>query len=324
MKLSTRFQMVSLETEFHDLKRELRDALQSPQKSLPCKWLYDGTGSHLFEKITRLPEYYLTRTEAGLLKNQAGILIDLCPPGLSLVELGSGSSKKTHYLINEALQRQTELQYYGVDVSPEALDLASDELLGEYENLRFTGLVGEFAAGLRYLAEQPNESHLVAFLGSTIGNLTDEEMDDFFTMLRISLRPCDRFLLGFDLLKDSSMLLPAYNDSQGITAAFNVNLLRRLNREFGADFDLSAFEHNAIFNSRLGRMEMHLVSKKDQQVSIPDLHLKLDFEKGETIHTENSYKHSQKSMQKILREHGFDILTSIVDSNKLFSLLLVK
>jgi dimethylhistidine N-methyltransferase len=313
---------ITLRSVQDNLARDVRQALTAPVKSLPCKYFYDEQGMALFEQICRLPEYYLTRVETAILKNRADQIIERCPSDLNLVELGSGSSTKSRYLIESCLARQKALTYYAIDISPNGLENGTRQLVQEYPQLGVVGLVGEFADGLSYLSTHDGGPRLVAFLGSTIGNFTEEEIARFFTMLRRALRPQDRFLLGVDLLKAPAVLEAAYDDSQGITAQFNLNILARLNRELGADFDLRVFRHQAVFNRERSRIEMHLVSLRDQRVRIGDLGLEIDFGQGETIHTENCYKYSPARMESLLAEHGFRAIGRFTDPHDQFCLFL--
>jgi dimethylhistidine N-methyltransferase len=317
-----RYACIPLRAPQGDLARELRAALTRPQKALPCKYLYDPAGLDLFEQICDLPEYYLTRTETAILRRQARAVLELCPGGLTLVELGSGSARKTRYLIEPCLARQGELVYCAIDIAPAALEEAGRGLLRDYPGLRFVGLAGEFADGLGHLARQAGGPRLVAFLGSTVGNFTPEELSAFLAALRHTLRAEDRFLLGFDLLKDPAVLVPAYDDARGVTARFNLNLLARLNREYGAAFDLAAFAHRAAFNAELGRVEMHLVSLRPQAVRLRGLDLELTFRAGETIHTENCYKHSRAAMEAVLGRHGLAVRGAFTDPRQWFCLFL--
>jgi dimethylhistidine N-methyltransferase len=313
-----RYAGITLRSVQDNLAHDIRQALTAPVKSLPCKYFYDEQGMALFEQICRLPEYYLTRVETAILKNRADQIIERCPSDLSLVELGSGSSTKSRFLIESCLARQQELTYYAIDISPGGLENGLRHLVQEYPQLRAVGLVGEFADGLSYLSTQAGETRLVAFLGSTVGNFTEDEIARFFTMLREELRPEDRFLLGVDLLKAPAVLEAAYDDSQGITARFNLNILARLNRELSADFDLAAFRHRAVFNPERSRIEMHLVSMRDQRVRIGDLELDIDFRQGESIHTENCYKYSPSRMESLLADHGFQVLCRFTDPHEQF------
>jgi dimethylhistidine N-methyltransferase len=221
-------------------------------------------------------------------------------------------------LIESCLARQQELAYYAIDISPGGLENGLRQLLQEYPQLRAVGLVGEFADGLSYLSTQAGEPRLAAFLGSTVGNFTEDEIARFFTMLREELRPEDRLLLGVDLLKAPAVLEAAYDDSQGITAQFNLNILARINRELSADFDLAAFRHRAVLNRDRSRIEMHLVSVRDQRVKIGDLGLDIDFRRGESIHTENCYKYSPSRMESLLADHGFHVLCRFTDPHEQF------
>jgi len=313
-----RYASITLRSVQENLGFDVQQTLTAPIKSLPCKYFYDQRGMALFEQICSLSEYYLTRVETAILKNRADQIIERCPSDLSLVELGSGSSTKSRFLIESCLARQQKLTYYAIDISPGGLENGLRHLVQEYPQLRAVGLVGEFADGLSYLSTQAGETRLVAFLGSTVGNFTEDEIARFFTMLREELRPEDRLLLGVDLLKAPAVLEAAYDDSQGITAQFNLNILARLNRELSADFDLAAFRHRAVFNPERSRIEMHLVSVRDQRVRIGDLGLDIDFRRGESIHTENCYKYSPSRMESLLADHGFHVLCRFTDPHDQF------
>jgi len=276
----------------------------------------------LFERICDLPEYYLTRVETAILKEHAARIVDGCPPGLSLVELGSGSSTKSRYLIEACLARQPSVDYYAIDISQGALENGVRALLTEYPRLRIVELVGEFRDGLSFLERHRGGPRLLALLGSTVGNFTEAELASFLAMVRRAMRSEDRFLLGVDLLKDPDILLAAYNDAQGITARFNLNLLARLNRELSADFDLTAFQHRAVFDPEHGRIEMHLVSVRDQRVRLGDLGLDIEFRRGETIHTENCHKYSRGRMEALLASHGLHVLAGFADPRDQFCVLL--
>ncbi|MGF1581387.1 MAG: L-histidine N(alpha)-methyltransferase [Gemmataceae bacterium] len=322
--IDQQYRQIPLHTTEAAIAEELRAGLTSPQKTLPPKWLYDNDGSHLFEKICELPEYYPTRTERRILQADSDSIIDLCGKPLSLVELGSGSSKKTRHLIDACLDHQTSLTYHAIDISPAALDMAADWIVDEYDSVAVVGLAGDYEAALDYLDGHTEFSKLYAFLGSTLGNFEDNELHSFLRMIRSHVSDQDNFLVGVDLLKSDSILLPAYNDSQGVTAEFNLNCLARLNREFDGEFDLDTFRHQAVFNSDLGRIEMHLVSETDQQVTVPGLELELEFQKGEFIHTENSYKRSEEMIEALFKQHGFDHVETFKDDDNLFALMLLR
>jgi L-histidine Nalpha-methyltransferase len=317
-----RYAGITLRHTQRTLAEEVREALTASRKWLPCKYFYDPEGNALFEQISELPEYYLTRTETAILKRHAASIIERCPPGLALVELGSGSSTKIRYLIESCLARQQELTYYAVDISPTGLQNGTRWLLCEYPRLRVVGIAAEFEDGLGYLATDANSPRLVAFLGSTIGNFAEDEIAGFFTMLRRHVRPTDRLLLGVDLIKDPAVLEAAYDDAQGITAKFNLNILARLNRELSANFDPAAFRHRAVWNHAGSRIEMYLVSMRDQCVRLADLDLDVDFRQGETIHTENCHKYSRSGMDSLLTRHGFQVLGRFTDPQDQFCLFL--
>jgi len=292
-------------------------------KNLPCRYFYDDVGSALFEQICELPEYYLTRAETEILCRHAGDIVARCPSPIVLVELGCGNSSKTHCVIGECLRRQPALTFCGIDIAPECLEKGARRLLDDYSTLNVVGLVGEFADGLEHLAAEPGDARLVLFLGSTVGNLDERELDEFLSMLRRRLRPIDRLLLGMDLLKEPDVLVAAYDDAQGVTARFNLNLLARINRELAANFDLAAFRHRAVFNAQRSRIEMHLVSARDQAVHVDALDLTVAFRTGETIHTENCYKHSQARMTGALARHGLHVEAVFSDAASRFCDLLV-
>ncbi len=319
---ASRYTELPLRTAQDNLAQDVRRGLTAPAKWLPCKYFYDSTGSALFEEICELPEYYLTRAETAILREHAPAVVDLCPAPRELVELGSGSARKTRLLIEAGLRGQPSLTYYPIDIAADSLRTAARDLLADYPGLRVVGLAGEYADGLNHLAQRPGPARLVAFLGSTVGNFDEEELASFLTLLRRTLRPQDRFLLGFDLLKDPAVLIAAYDDARGVTARFNLNVLARVNRVLGADFDLQSFRHRAIFNERRGRIEMHLVSTKAQTVRVRALSLEVPFAEGETIHTENCYKHSREGMRAVLARHRFEVVRGWTDPAGAFCLFL--
>lgn len=320
---TARYTGIALRHTQDTLADEVRQGLTAPRKRLPCKYLYNPEGNALFEQICELPEYYLTRVETAILHSHAAQIIERCPSELTLIELGSGNSTKSRYLIESCLTRQQELTCYAIDISPAGLENGAQQLLHDYSRLRVVGVAAEFEQGLGYLATHASGPRLVAFLGSTIGNFAEEEIAQFFTMLHHYLRPVDRLLLGVDLIKDPAVLEAAYDDTQGITAKFNLNILTRLNRELSANFDLATFRHRAAWNHERSRIEMHLVSLRDQCVRIADLDLKIDFHQGETIHTENCYKYARSDMESLLTRHGFQVLDHFRDPRDQFCLFLI-
>src|SRR5215475_7925204 len=235
---------------------EVMSGLSARTRCLPPKLFYDAAGSELFDQITETPEYYPTRTERAILQEFAGDMVQQAGNNLTLVELGAGSASKTHVLIHALLRRQLRADFYPVDVSSSALQGALTRLNGHFPRLRVAPIVADYTHLLPELKRLPGRK-LVLFLGSTIGNFEPEEAADFLRNVRGSLQKGDALLIGFDLIKDTDVLYAAYNDAQGVTAAFNKNMLVRINRELGGSFDVDSFEHVALWNRRKSRIEMH-------------------------------------------------------------------
>jgi dimethylhistidine N-methyltransferase/ergothioneine biosynthesis protein EgtC len=301
------------------LRADVRQGLAAQPKTLPPKWFYDELGSKLFEQITELPEYYPTRAEQEILLKRAPEIAAITK-ARSLVELGSGSSRKTRLLL-DALTAQGTLQRYSpLDVSASALVEAGEALCRDYPALRVTAAVTDFEHDLP-LHDEPGP-RLLAFLGSTIGNLDPAQRTDFFALLRRALSADDVLLLGADLVKDPGVLVAAYDDSQGVTEAFNKNVLQVLNRELDADFDADAFEHRAVWNAEQDRIEMHLVSRAEQCVKIPAVDLSVAFAAGESLRTEISTKFRRETLSVELAAAGFTVRRWWTDSAVRFALLL--
>lgn len=287
------------------LADEVRAGLGPGPKRLDCRFFYDAEGSRLFELICGLPEYYPTRTEDAILRGGVGSMIDGFDAPPVLVELGSGSSTKTRRLIEALLRRHGRLRYVPIDISPTILEEAAAELARRYPPLRVTAIVGEYGPALRQVARRIEGPKLVTFLGSSIGNSGAAEAVDLLRAIRRAAGPGGKLLLGADLVKEPSILEAAYDDSRGVTARFNLNLLARINRELDADFDLDQFEHRAIYDERRQRVEMHLVSRVAQSVSIPGAGLVAHFTPGESIHTENSHKYRPADLLAMAARAGF-------------------
>jgi len=283
------------------LREDARAGLSATPKSLPPKWFYDAQGSALFEKITELPEYYPTRAERSIL-HSASDEIAAQSKGTTLVELGSGSSEKTRLLLSALQSAGTLRSYVMVDVSESALLAAGDALAVEYPGLEVHAVVSDFEANLGLSpADGPR---LVAFLGSTIGNMTPAQRAGFLRQVASQLRPGDALLLGTDLVKDPSVLVAAYDDTSGVTAAFNKNVLSVLNASLGANFDLDAFEHVAVWNPEAEWIEMRLRSVTDQEVHLPRIGLTVRFTEGEEMRTEISAKFRRAGVAAELAEAG--------------------
>jgi L-histidine N-alpha-methyltransferase len=301
----------------------VREGLSASPKWLPAKLFYDETGSALFERITEMPEYYLTRTERAIFESHAAEILQVAGPSLTLVELGAGTAVKTGILIEELLRRQPRALYYPIDVSPSALQEAATQLGRQFPQLRVNPIIADYTGGVEAL-NRISGRKLVLYIGSSIGNFEPDESVRVLRRIRRTLRTGDAFLLGADFAKSSKILIPAYDDSQGVTAAFNKNILARINRELDANFDLDRFRHVALWNRRCSRMEMHLESTVAQQVFVPLLEMDIDFAAGERIHTENSYKYTAEMIESILRESGFKLEHSWHDRQKWFGVHLAR
>jgi L-histidine Nalpha-methyltransferase len=302
---------------------DVLEGLSAEPKRLPPKLFYDAHGSQLFEEITRTREYYPTRTERGILEEFAGDIIREAGNNLTLVELGAGSAYKTRVLIRAVLARQLRLEFHPVDVSPAALQQAVTSLNGDFPRLHVSPIAADYSRHLPDFRSRPGRK-LVLFIGSTIGNFEPGEAEQFLKRVRASLQTGDALLLGFDMVKDARVLHAAYNDAAGVTAQFNKNVLARINRELGADFDLDEFNHVAFWNARKSRIEMHLESRVDQNVYITDLGTNFQFSFGERIHTENSYKFTGASISRLLRQSALKLENSWSDSQKWFSVVLAR
>ena len=290
-------------SEFADA---VRDGLtKAGQKELPSKYLYDEVGSALFETICVLPEYGLTRADARLLETHARDIVEQLPRPISVAELGSGTGKKTRWVL-EALSARQRTFYYPIEISPSAL-AACEKELGQIDLVSVVGYEQTYLDGLRAVAKnRDSQEHLlVLFLGSTIGNFDREMGDEFLREVRDILRRGDALLLGTDLEKDIETQILAYDDPAGVTAAFNKNLLARINRELGADFDLTQFAHEARWNRDERRIEMHLRSMRTQSVTIPAALTRVDFAEGETIWTESSHKYRAADVLEMAKRTGY-------------------
>jgi len=290
----------------YEFAAEVRDGLTRPgQKELPSKYLYDDVGSALFEVISRLPEYGLTRADERLLQRHAAEIVERLHDPVAVAELGSGSGKKARWIL-EALGRWQRTFYYPVEISRSALLMCQREL-SDIDSLSIVGFEREYLEGLLEVAahRQCNQHLFVLFLGSTIGNFDRDAGVKFLAAVRRILEPGDSLLLGTDLEKSGAQLLRAYDDEIGVTAAFNLNLLARINRELDADFDLSQFIHVARINPEARSVEMHLQSKRRQMVRIPAADLRVEFAEGETIWTESSHKYAPDEVFRMARAAGF-------------------
>jgi dimethylhistidine N-methyltransferase len=299
----------------YEFASDVRAGLARPgQKELPSKYLYDDVGSALFEVISHLPEYGLTRADERLLRRHAGQIVDRLTTPVAVAELGSGSGKKSRWVL-EALCRKQRTFYYPVEISRSALAMCERELR-DIDSISILGFEREYLDGLLEVAAQRKDGQhlLVLFLGSTIGNFDRPAGVEFLAEVRRILEPGDSLLLGTDLEKPSAQVLAAYDDELGVTAAFNLNLLARINRELDADFDLGQFSHVVRINPQARSVEMHLRSRRRQRVNIPAADLQVEFLEGETIWTESSHKYSTEEILKMARDAGFRCEAQWIDA----------
>jgi dimethylhistidine N-methyltransferase len=266
-----------------------------------------------------LPEYYLTRAENEILERYAGEIVAAVDGQKTLLEMGSGSASKTRLIIEALLRVQAELLFIPVDISATALESSSRILLQSYPQLRIEAYAADYFAGLAELARRPRPRTLALFLGSNISNFDRDEALRFLRALRSVLQKDDALLLGADLKKDATILEAAYNDSLGVTSAFNLNVLARINRELGGTFDLRAFRHRAFYNDAIGRIEIYIESRAKQRVRIEKLDLEVEFDVGELIHTENSYKYDMAGIGELAAATGFTLSRTWLDSQERFS-----
>jgi dimethylhistidine N-methyltransferase len=277
--------------------------LTGKPKRVPPKYFYDLAGSALFDRITRLPEYYPTRCELDILRDNAPAIASLFPPGCALIEFGGGSSRKARILLGAAA---TVEAYFPVDISGDFLQQDAAQLRRDFPHLAVHPLIVDFTRPFELPPAIATLPRVGFFPGSTIGNFEPHEACKFLRHAGAMLGPGALFVIGVDLVKDAKVLYRAYNDAEGVTAKFNLNLLARINRELGADFDLGAFEHHALYNTQHNRIEMHLASTRRQKVRLNGT--TVDFRAGETIHTENSYKYTIESFQALARGSGWSPL----------------
>jgi dimethylhistidine N-methyltransferase len=316
----------------HHVFAAVNEGLLSSPKALPAWLFYDETGSRLFDRITELPEYYLTRTERDIFAANAAEIIGLAAGShaLQIAELGAGSCDKTRILLQAAVERQDTVLYEPVDVSPAPLEEARERIECEIPGVLVSPRVQDYTRSLSLDTPISGERRLVLYIGSSIGNFEPAEAHALLADIRSTLNPGDTILIGVDLVKEEALLHAAYNDEAGVTEAFNLNLLHRLNRELGANFRTDRFAHRALWNPQHSRMEMHLESMLRQIVTIPgsnpeskkDRDIQIEFSRGETIHTENSYKYRPGQIESMLQSVGFAPLKTWTDEHGWFAVSL--
>jgi len=308
-----------------------REGLSAVNKRLPPWLFYDHDGSRLFDQITQLPEYYLTRTEREIFSANAAEIVAQAaqangagPARLRIAELGAGSADKTRLLLKAAVHRQGTLLYEPVDVSASALEAARERIEREIPGVQVTPRIMNYMHGLDLQSSSPGERRMVLYIGSSIGNFEPHQASQILEIICAGLEPGDTLLLGVDLQKDEDILLAAYDDTAGVTARFNLNMVARLNRELRANFDLAAFAHRAVWNPAESRIEMHLESLAEQRVKLPALDLEVAFAAGERMHTENSYKYAPGQAESMLAAAGFAAESTWTDARGWFAVCLAR
>ena len=298
---------------------EVLSGLSSEKKHLSCKYIYDNQGSELFQQIMRLPEYYPTDCEAEILDAYSeDIASDIEADSFTLIELGAGDGLKTRILLDHFLEDMIDFQYVPIDISQSAVEGLLADLHNDFEELNVHGLVAEYFSGLEYLSTMDEHVKLVLFLGSNIGNMKNNDAVDFLKHLHDVLNNGDYLLIGFDLKKDASVLNRAYNDSKGVTEAFNFNILERINRELGGNFDTERFYFYSTFDPTAGAVKSYLISTIEQDVYIKNLHRTFHFKKEEPLHTESSHKYSIEEIYSFAKKSGFECINNYYDNRNFF------
>lgn len=309
----------TVRTQKNEFAKEVFEGLLSKPKRIPCRWLYDEKGSQLFEEICTLSEYYPTRTEKYILEKRAEEIAGMFDYSPIVMELGSGNAQKSRILLKAILHRHGPLHFMPVDISREILVESARKLLVEYPEIQTTAIAGDYMDGLRYLESQIFAPRLVLWLGGSIGNLEPNQAMNFLALIRRYLLPADRLLMGIDLRKDRNLLISAYDDSRGVTARFNKNLLKRINRELEGDIQPENFDHRAWYNEQNHCVEMHLVSRRHQQARLKKLSLEIEFKQNEWMHTESSFKYSLDQILWLLHGAGLQLEKQWFDDRKQFS-----
>ncbi len=321
---SKRFNIFELPAKdsFATLQQDVRGGLFERPRSLPPKYFYDDQGSKLFDAICRTQDYYPTRTELALLQKHIAEVINVVKPN-SCTELGAGTSAKTELILSKLNSSLDAFTYLSIDVCEEVLIESAHRLLNKYANLRIEAVIGEYSPAIQAAPKLASPS-LYAFIGSSIGNFTEQESIELLSEVANKMTAEDYFLIGMDRVKDKQVLERAYDDSEGVTAKFNLNVLNVLNYKLGANFDLSKFLHQAIYNEKQQQIEMYLISQCDQEISFPTFKKTIKLEKGEKILTEVSRKYTKSSIKNLLKNSGLKEAMHFEPSNEYFSLVLAK
>lgn len=305
---------------FRQFALDVLHGLSEKPKRLSSRWIYDDEGSRLFSAICDLDEYYPTRCEAEILKSHTpSILSGAGVDSLDIVDLGAGDGRKSNIILEAALKQLKDVRYVPIDISEAAMAGLVNATQAKFGKLAVRGIVGEYFDSLNWLSRDTKRRNLVLFLGSNIGNFSMVQARVFLRQLWEALNPDDRVLIGFDLKKDIDLLLDAYNDSKGVTAAFNLNLLARINNELGGEFDIGNFRHFATYDVYSGAMESYIVSMEKQTVAVRGLRTSFEFDAWEPIHTEYSYKYLQSDIEGLAAATGFEIVSQFHDSKRWFT-----
>lgn len=306
------------DNQLMEFSRDIDSGLSSYPKKISSKYFYDDIGSQLFQQITKLDEYYVTKTELSILENIKNILPDLIGvEEIDIVELGVGDGHKTKLILESFCEKNIKVNFYPIDISPEAFHLLENNI-SENINLKIHAIAGEYIEGLNYVRENSKNRQIVLFLGSNIGNFSKAESIVMLKKIRDVLSAGDFLLIGFDLKKDTEILIHAYNDDAGVTAQFNLNLLLRINNQLGANFDLTKFKHFASYNPNIGAMESYLISLIDQDVNIRSLNKTFHFQAFEPIHLEYSFKYQEQDIHELSQHGGFNQITNFSDDKHYF------
>lgn len=314
-------EIIDLSRGADDFASDVIAGLTANPKTLSPRYFYDDLGSVLFDAICRLSEYYVARAEDEILRGCSDEIVATLSGQIRLVELGSGTAAKTRHLIDATLRSQPELHYVPIDIDGTTLRTTTDALSAEYHAMTITAIAASFEDGLKALEKRPSpagQRTLVLFLGSSIGNLDPQSQRDVLRLVRAVLRTGDALLVGTDLVKETAVLIPAYDDVLGVTAAFNRNLLVRINREIGGTLNVAAFRHEARYDPVLQRIEMHLVSTAEQRATVGPAGTEIHFGAGESIHTESSYKFTYETVDLLARQSQFSLVRQWTDRRRWF------
>ncbi len=311
--------VISPDIDTEIFAKDVMAGLSAKQKYIPASYHYDAEGSRLFNKITELPEYYLTRCEADALERNKDRIADLLTDGTAnLIELGPADGSKTGALMDYFHTLKIDFHYVAVDISHTALEQLANDYQSDFPDQSVDCLVANYVTDLKWLKNRYHQKNLVLFLGSSIGNFNAAQTKAFLQNLRQNLKSDDMVIIGFDLVKETELIRRAYNDSENVTAEFNYNLLRRINRELDADFDVTAFRFEGLYNTDDSVMRSYLISLKEQEVYIGALKRSFGFRTGESIHTEDSHKYRESDIEELAAKHGFSVKSHLYDSHRYF------